>query len=97
LWLAGVDPEEASNVFSRRGRHDVDTFKDDELLLITAMEMVDFQYLEDTVQARSLQWLSELSKAHPSVMIHLYVYDAGERDERYANRYGTDAVPCDLF
>lgn len=71
LWLAGINPEETSNAFNRRGLRDVDTFEDDELLLITAMEMVDFQYLEDTVQTRSLQWLSELAKARPSVMLHL--------------------------
>lgn len=70
LWLAGIDPDE-TNVFSQRNHHDVDTFKDDELLLITAMEMVDFQDLEDTVQTHSLHWLSELAKARPAVMLHL--------------------------
>uniref|UniRef100_A0A8H7KG04 Uncharacterized protein n=1 Tax=Bionectria ochroleuca TaxID=29856 RepID=A0A8H7KG04_BIOOC len=35
------------------------------------MEMVDFQFLEDTVQARSLQWLNELAQARPQVMLHL--------------------------
>lgn len=71
LWLAGLGPEQADSVFSRRTRKDVDAFKDDELLLITAMEMVDFQYLEDTVQAHSLHWLSELAKARPAVMLYL--------------------------
>lgn len=73
LWLAGINPDEVSNVLGIRGRRDINTFRDDDLLLITIMEMVDFQYLEDTVQTQSLQWLSELAKARPTVMLHLYV------------------------
>ena len=71
LWLAGINPEETNYVFGMRSRRDVETLSDDDLLLITAMEMVDFQYLEDTVQTRSLRWLSELAKARPAVMLPL--------------------------
>merc|ERR1712000_169954 len=71
LWLAGINPEESNYIFGMRSRRDVETLSDDDLLLITAMEMVDFQYLEDPVQTRSLQWLSELAKARPAVMLPL--------------------------
>lgn len=72
LWLAGISPEEADVALgTTQDNRNVDNFEDDELLLITAMEMVDFQFLEDTVQARSLQWLNELAQARPQVMLHL--------------------------
>ncbi|KAG9257667.1 uncharacterized protein F5Z01DRAFT_646667 [Emericellopsis atlantica] len=72
LWRAGIDPEDpASETVDYQGRRDVRTFADHELLLITVMEMVDFQYLEDAVQTRSLQWLNALAQARPAVMIHL--------------------------
>ncbi len=45
--------------------------KDKDLLLNTAMELVDFQYLEDAVQNRTLQWLNDLATARPAVVMHL--------------------------
>jgi neurofibromin 1 len=72
LWRAGIDPEEpTTDAVDYRERRDVLTFTNEELLLITVMEMVDFQYLEDAVQTRSLQWLNELARARPAVMVHL--------------------------
>lgn len=71
LWLAGINTDEIGNIFGPRTQRDVDIFEDKDLLLITAMEMVDFQFLEDTVQSRSLLWLNELAKSRPSVMLRL--------------------------
>lgn len=44
---------------------------DDQLLLISAIELVDFQFLEDAVQARSLQRIKELADLRPSVAVTL--------------------------
>ncbi|CAM1509244.1 Fc.00g029830.m01.CDS01 [Cosmosporella sp. VM-42] len=71
LWSAGINPDEVSTIPSSRGLQDVNAIHDKKLLLITAIELVDFQYLEDTVQTRSLQWLNELAAARPAVIIHL--------------------------
>jgi len=45
--------------------------KDKDLLLNTAIELVDFQYLEDAVQNRTLQWLNEIAVERPAVVMHL--------------------------
>ena len=71
LWHAGIDQEEAGDLLKFAQHHDLDSFKDDELLLIAVIELVDFQYLEDTVQTRSLQWFNRLAKGRSAVMLHL--------------------------
>ncbi len=35
------------------------------------MELVDFQYLEDAVQNRTLRWLGDLAQVRPAVVMHL--------------------------
>jgi neurofibromin 1 len=71
LWLAGINPEDLGHASDPHYSRDVAHFADDDLLLITVMEMVDFQFLEDTVQTRTLHWLNKLAKARPAVMVHL--------------------------
>ena len=71
LWLAGINPEDLSHASDPHYTRDVTHFANDDLLLITVMEMVDFQFLEDTVQTRTLQWLNKLAKSRPGVMVHL--------------------------
>lgn len=71
LWSAGIDPDDISRNLGSRGMREIKDFQDKKLLLITAIELVDFQYLEDTAQTRSLQWLNELATARPAVIIHL--------------------------
>jgi neurofibromin 1 len=56
-----------------RAEQDLAQLKDKDLLLNTAIELVDFQYLEDAVQNRSLQWLNRVALARPGVAMHLYV------------------------
>lgn len=50
---------------------DVSRMADRDVLLNTAMELVDFQYLEDGLQNRTLVWLSELAREKPNVIVHL--------------------------
>ncbi|KAL6412878.1 neurofibromin 1, partial [Ilyonectria robusta] len=71
LWSAGINPGEVNTVLKSRELPDIGAIQDKNLLLMTAIEIVDFQYLEDTVQTRSLQRLNELATKRPSVAIHL--------------------------
>lgn len=73
LWSAGINPGEVNTVLKSRELPDIGAIQDKNLLLMTAIEIVDFQYLEDTVQTRSLQRLNELATKRPSVAIHLSV------------------------
>ncbi|KAH7134832.1 hypothetical protein B0J13DRAFT_597650 [Dactylonectria estremocensis] len=71
LWSAGINPGDVDTVLKSRELPDIAAIQDKNLLLMTAIELVDFQYLEDTVQTRSLQWLNELAIKRPSVVVHL--------------------------
>nr|CAD21515.1 related to NEUROFIBROMIN [Neurospora crassa] len=62
---------DTSAIDIRRGANDLDYIKDKDLLLNTAIELVDFQYLEDAVQNRTLMWLNEIAVGRPSVIMHL--------------------------
>ena len=72
LWHAGISPSGIADLTSVRAVQDMGSVKDKDLLLNTAMELVDFQYLEDAVQSRTLHWLAELASARPAVVMHLY-------------------------
>lgn len=71
LWLAGMatngkqTPEEALAMIR------LDTVKDKELLLNAALCLIDFRYLEDPVQSRSLNWLNDVALKRPTVILHL--------------------------
>lgn len=78
LWLAGVrssgshfqgvsSPEDVMVMI------DLDAIRDKELLLNAAIGLVDFNYLEDTVQNRGLLWLNRVALKRPTVILHLYV------------------------
>ncbi|PTB71434.1 ras GTPase-activating protein [Trichoderma longibrachiatum ATCC 18648] len=71
LWIAGVDSEDAGNITTLTGRQRMDNVRDRDLLLLSAIELVDFQYLEERVQVRSLQWLNELALQRPLVFEEL--------------------------
>ncbi|KAK4144136.1 uncharacterized protein C8A04DRAFT_11820 [Dichotomopilus funicola] len=45
--------------------------KDKDLLLNTAIELVDFACLDDAVQLRSLRWLQRVAVERPGVAVHL--------------------------
>lgn len=71
LWSAGIDADDIGLLDGIRKAPELDAMSDDALLLITAIELVDFQYVEDIVQARSLDWLNTLAQERPSVVEHL--------------------------
>ncbi|KAJ0301528.1 hypothetical protein Brms1b_012390 [Colletotrichum noveboracense] len=73
LWLAGINPSVLGDVTNTRRYEDLSGMKDKDLLLNTAIELIDFQYLEDALQNRTLRWLTELASARPAVIMHLYV------------------------
>ncbi|KAJ9149291.1 GTPase-activator protein for ras-like GTPase [Pleurostoma richardsiae] len=71
LWPAGINLPGANSLDNLRSAQDLGQIKDKDLLLNTAIELVDFQYLEDAVQNRTLQWLNELAGRRPAVVLHL--------------------------
>lgn len=71
LYLSGLHPSNVASLGRIRNLHDFSSMKDKDLLLNTAIELVDFQYLEDAVQNRTLLWLNELATGRPAVILHL--------------------------
>ncbi|OAA76331.1 Ras GTPase activator [Akanthomyces lecanii RCEF 1005] len=71
MWLAGINPEGISGMLEGSRRRHADVMEDRDLLLMSAIELVDFQYLEDTVQARTLLWLNELALSRRTVFAYL--------------------------
>jgi neurofibromin 1 len=71
LWFAGITPGLLPDTGNLRSTESIAATDDKDLLLNTAMELVDFRYLEDAVQNRTLQWLSEVAIARPAVIMHL--------------------------
>ncbi|GKT49449.1 neurofibromin [Colletotrichum spaethianum] len=71
LWLAGINPLLLGDVAGTQRYEDLGGMKDKDLLLNTAIELIDFQYLEDALQNRTLRWLTELATARPAVIMHL--------------------------
>lgn len=72
LWLAGIKPPSSeTGVRKARSMERLSAVKDTDLLLNTAMELVDFAHLEDAVQSRTLQWLNDLAAGRPAVVINL--------------------------
>ncbi|KAL6810242.1 hypothetical protein V8C40DRAFT_258827 [Trichoderma camerunense] len=71
LWIAGIGAEGTGNTTTYTGRQRMDNVRDKDLLLISAIELVDFQYLEERVQVRSLQWLNDLALQRPLVFEQL--------------------------
>lgn len=72
LWLAGVNPPSSPmSAQKARSMEKLSAIKDKDLLLNTAIELVDFQFLEDAVQSRMLGWLNELAIGRPNVIMHL--------------------------
>jgi neurofibromin 1 len=72
LWLAGWtasgEDVTSDDVLEMIDLHIV---KDKELLLNAAISIVDFKYLEDTVQNRGLLWLNRIAARRPTVILHL--------------------------
>lgn len=72
LWLAGWTSEgEDMTSDDVLGVIDLQIIKDKELLLNAAIGIVDFHYLEDTVQNRGLLWMNRIATKRPTVILHL--------------------------
>ncbi|OAA58846.1 Ras GTPase activator [Cordyceps fumosorosea ARSEF 2679] len=71
MWLAGINPDGISGMPEGSQRRHADVMEDRDLLLISAIELVDFQYLEDAIQARTLLWLNELALSRRTVFAYL--------------------------
>ncbi|RGP66620.1 neurofibromin 1, partial [Fusarium sporotrichioides] len=71
LWSVGIDADDIGLLNGMRKPPDLEAMSDNALLLITSIELIDFQYVEDTVQTRSLEWLNILAKERPFVVEHL--------------------------
>ncbi|KAM0413561.1 hypothetical protein ACHAPD_008663 [Fusarium lateritium] len=71
LWSAGINADDIGLLNGMRKSPQLEAMSDNALLLITSIELIDFQYVEDTVQTRSLDWLNILAKERPFVIEHL--------------------------
>ena len=72
LWLARVPmPNTDASFKDIYDLVDIGSIKDKELLLNMATALVDFRYLDDTVQNRNLIWLNKIALKRPTVILHL--------------------------
>ncbi|KAL7624760.1 Ras GTPase activating protein ira2 [Parahypoxylon ruwenzoriense] len=81
LWSAGINPVSVANLGPARSLCDLDGVKDKDLLLNTAIELVDFQVLDEAAQTHTLVWLNELASGRPAVILHLCPTIASFLDE----------------
>jgi len=71
LWFAGFNPASVVNLTLDRNIRQTEHISDQNLLLHTAIELVDFQDLEDDVQTHILMWLIDMAAKRPAVIIPL--------------------------
>ncbi|CAJ2511131.1 Uu.00g067560.m01.CDS01 [Anthostomella pinea] len=81
LWSAGINPVSVANLNPTRTLADLTNIKDRDILLNTAIELVDFQTLEDPIQAHTMAWLVKLATERPKVIVHLCPTIAALLDE----------------
>ncbi|KAI1644280.1 uncharacterized protein F4817DRAFT_225030 [Daldinia loculata] len=81
LWSAGINPLNVANLGPTRNLHELDSVKDKDLLLSTAIELVDFQILDEAIQTHTLAWLNDLASGRPTVVLHLCPTIASFLDE----------------
>ncbi|KAI1341677.1 GTPase [Xylariaceae sp. FL0016] len=71
LWSAGINPILVANLRPTRSIEDLKVVKDKDVLLNTAIELVDFQTLDDDIQTQTMSWLSELAGERATVILYL--------------------------
>ncbi|KAI1382753.1 GTPase [Hypoxylon trugodes] len=81
LWSVGINPIGVANLGPTRNLSDLETVRDKDLLLNTAIELVDFQILDEAAQTHTLVWLNELATGRPTVILHLCPTIASFLDE----------------
>ena len=72
LWLAGVTPPAGETTFADVFKMiDIGDLKDKDLLLNTALGLIDFRLCEFEVQQRMLYFLARLATQRPQVLLHM--------------------------
>lgn len=71
LWWTDIDAIKFEDLVRCRGVGDMSCIKDHDLLLMSAIELVDFHYLENAAQVRSLHWLNKLASERYGVFLTL--------------------------
>ncbi|KAJ2986095.1 hypothetical protein NUW58_g5193 [Xylaria curta] len=71
LWSAGINSASVANLTLDRNIRHTEHIRDKDLLLHTAIQLVDFQNLEDDVQIHILMWLCDLAIERPGVIVPL--------------------------
>lgn len=71
LQSAGISTTTVTNLMVERNIRHTEHVGDEDLLLHTAIQLVDFQNLDDDNQTHILSWLNELAIERPAVVIPL--------------------------
>jgi len=71
LWWADFGPDGFEDMIDGRGPSGMSGAKDQDVLLASVIELVDFHFLQDAAQTRSLQWLNKLASNRPRVFVTL--------------------------
>lgn len=71
LWHASIHANKPKTLDDMLEELDLSTLKDKELLLNTAIGIVDCKSFEENVQIRGLNWLHRVSVERPTVILHL--------------------------
>ncbi|KAI0202508.1 GTPase [Astrocystis sublimbata] len=71
LWSAGINSASVANLTLDRNIRHTEHIKDKDLLLHTAIQLVDFRNLEDDIQTHILMWLCDLAIERPTVILPL--------------------------
>ncbi|KAH8162171.1 hypothetical protein CIB48_g6067 [Xylaria polymorpha] len=71
LRSAGINSASVANLTLDRNIRHAEHIRDKDLLLHTAIQLVDFQNLEDDIQTHILMWLCDLAIERPTVIIPL--------------------------
>ncbi|RYC65279.1 hypothetical protein CHU98_g953 [Xylaria longipes] len=71
LWSAGINSASVANLTLDRNIRHAEHIRDKDLLLHTAIQLVDFQNLEDDIQTHILMWLCDLAMERPTVILPL--------------------------
>ena len=71
LWSAGISPVGVANLSPKRRIREFSAVNDEDMLVNICIEMVDFEFLDETAQEFTLWWLNEVAKERPAVVAHL--------------------------
>ncbi|KAI1178220.1 hypothetical protein F4777DRAFT_586841 [Nemania sp. FL0916] len=81
LWSVGINSSGVANFTLDRTIRHAENVQDQDLLLHTAIQLVDFHSLGDDIQAHILVWLNDLARERPAVILPLCSAIASLLDE----------------